>query len=220
MSASRSPTWTHRGGSPSCARGPGEVLHPPDALLLLDRDAGEVDAVPQAPGALELLAGPELDRRQAEWDAAGRQHQAGVHQQPADGVGGAPGLDAAEWPIAAGRVPLEAELGRVVEHQDRARGGGEAGGRGREVPGQDDALIDPGVAEEPVRGLGRGPILARGRDRAADPPAQVAEQLPEPGLQPLVREPHPSNSRSTQTSMSVPPTTHTPGPQAARRARE
>src|SRR4030095_8682297 len=92
-------------------RGPGEVVHPPDTLLLLDRDAGEVDAVPQRPGALELLAGPEFDRRHAEWDTAGRQHQAGVHQQPADGVGGASGPDAAEPADPVGRDPLEAELG-------------------------------------------------------------------------------------------------------------
>ena len=102
-----------------------------------------------------------------------------------------------------GVVAREAELGRVVQDQDRARGRGEAGLGGREVPGQDDPLVDPRVAEEAVGGLGGGPVLAGRRHGAADPPPQVAEDLAQPRLQPPVGELAPSSSRSTQASMSV-----------------
>src|SRR6516165_415051 len=45
-------------------------------------------------------------------------------------------------------------------------------------------LVDPEVAEEAVGGLGGGPVLARGRQRPADPSAQVAEDLAEARPQP------------------------------------
>src|SRR5262249_21627735 len=99
-----------------------------------------------------------------------------------------PALDERELPDALGGVAGEAELGRVVQDQDRPGGGGEAGGGGREVPGQDGGLVNPRVAEEAVGGLGGGPVLARRRDSSADASAQVAEQRSEAGLQPLVRE--------------------------------
>ena len=53
-------------------RGPGQVVQPADALLLLDRDAGGVDAPLEGVGPLELLAGQELDGRQARRDAGRR----------------------------------------------------------------------------------------------------------------------------------------------------
>ena len=99
-----------------------------------------------------------------------------------------PALDHRELADRLGAIPLEAELGRVVQDQDRARGRGEPRPGGREVPGQDEALIDPPVAEEAVGRLGGGPILARHRHRVADPSAQVAEELRQARLQPLVGE--------------------------------
>lgn len=99
-----------------------------------------------------------------------------------------PPLDVRQVANTVGGVAGETELGRVVEYQDGARGGGEAFGRGREVPAQDDALIDPRVIEEPVGGLGRGPVLAGQRHGRADPVTQVAEQFPQPRFQPLIGE--------------------------------
>jgi hypothetical protein len=97
-----------------------------------------------------------------------------------------PALDEGEPPDRLGHAPLEAELGGVVQHQDRAGGRIEPGLGGVEVPTQDDALIDAWVIEEPVGGLGGSPVLAGHRDGAADPLAQVGYHLPQSLLQPLV----------------------------------
>ena len=187
-------------------RGLPEVLQPADALLLLDRDAGGVDLPLQGVGPLELLAGPELDGRQAERDAPGGEDEAGVHQQPAEGDGGVPGLEERELADRLGVVAGEAELGRVVQDEDRAGGRGEAGPGGREMPGEDDPLVDPGVAEEAVGRLGGGPVLAGRRQGAADPPSQVAEELAQAAPSAAGRGSSPSpSSRSTQASMAAAP---------------
>src|SRR4051812_33718133 len=62
------------------------VVQPPHALLALDRDARRIDLSLERVGALELLPRPELHGRQAQRQPLGRDRQAGVHQQPADGV--------------------------------------------------------------------------------------------------------------------------------------
>src|SRR5262249_38247451 len=80
-------------------------------------------------------------------DALRGEDEAGVHQQPAEGVGGVPGLEEREPADRPGVVAPEAGLGRVVQDEDRARGRGEAGPGGRELPGQEDALVGPGVAK-------------------------------------------------------------------------
>ena len=90
------------------------VVHPPDALLLLDRDASGVHLPPEPVRPLERLASPELDRGQTERDAREGDRQAGVQEHPADGVGDVPALDERELPDPVGGVPGEAELGRVA----------------------------------------------------------------------------------------------------------
>ena len=109
------------------------------------------------------------------------------------------------WPIASGlsRVKLNSVVSCRIE--DRARGRGEAGPGGREMPGQDDALVDAGVAEEAVGRLGGGPVLARGRQGAADPPPQVAEELAQRAFSRRSGNSPSPSSRSTQASMSLAP---------------
>ena len=51
------------------------------------------------------------------------------------------------------------------------------------MPGEDDALVDPGVAEEAEGGLGGGPVPADRREGAADRPSQVAWELAQARLQ-------------------------------------
>lgn len=85
-------------------------------------------------------------------------------------------------------VPGEAELGRVVQHQDGAGGHGEPAGGGREVPTQNGPAGYPGVVEEPVGGLGRGPVLAGHRHGPTDAVGEVRREPTEPRRQPVVRE--------------------------------
>jgi hypothetical protein len=85
-------------------------------------------------------------------------------------------------------VPLEAEFGGVVQDENWPLFGRHPGLRRREVPGEDEAFIDARVAEEPIRSLGRGPVLARGRERLADPFAQLAKHFAQTRLEPLVRK--------------------------------
>ena len=79
-----------------------------------------------------------------------------------------PTLDVGQVADAVGGVAGEAELGRGVPYQDSTGYGGEAGGGSRDVPGEDDAIVEAGVVEEPVRRLRRGPILTGQRQRSAD----------------------------------------------------
>src|SRR5262249_35459751 len=127
-------------------------------------------------GPLELLPGPKLDGRQPQRYSLGCQHETGVHEQSADGVGLAlMKRDQACPTDRLGLFALEGELGRVVEHQDRALGFGKTSlGRGK-VTCQDDLLIDSGIAKESISGLCRRPVLARGRNGIADPPSQLAK---------------------------------------------
>lgn len=62
------------------------VLQPADALLLFNRHPGGIDLPLQSICAVELVAAPELDRRQPQRLPRLRNHQAGVHQNTATGV--------------------------------------------------------------------------------------------------------------------------------------
>jgi hypothetical protein len=141
--------------------------------------------------------------------ALGGQHQAGVHQQAAERVGGVPALQERESADRLGTLPLKAELARVVQDEDRAGGRGEPRPGGREVPGQDDALVDAPVAEEAVGGLGGGPVLAGHRHRRADPASQVAEDLAQARLEAAV-------GRFALIQLAVDPDVHGDGPEGGR----
>nr|WP_235963895.1 hypothetical protein [Tautonia rosea] len=99
-----------------------------------------------------------------------------------------PGLQEREPADRLGVGAGEAELGRVVQDEDRTGRRLEAGPSGREVAGQDDPIVDPGVAEEAGGGLGGGPVPVGHRRGGADPLSEVAEQLAQPRPQTPVGE--------------------------------
>ena len=57
-----------------------------------------------------------------------------------------------------------------------------------EVAGQDRGLADPIIGEEPIRRLGRRPVLAGHRHALADRTAHPLEQHAKPLAKPLVGE--------------------------------
>jgi hypothetical protein len=170
------------------------VLQPADALLGLDRHPGRVGPALERVRALELGPRPELDRRQPQRQPVRRHGQAGVHQQAADGVH--PEL-AISLPPARGRrdradplgpcTPV-GELGRVLQHQDRPMGGGNAAVRRSEMAGEDLGLADRLVGQETIGGLGIGPVLACQRKRLADRSRHPREELAQSSAQALVLE--------------------------------
>src|SRR3569833_541214 len=102
----------------------GQVLKPADTFLLLDRHARRIDVSFQAGCPLELLARPEFDRGEPQWQAVRRHCQTRVHQNTAGGV-------EARRSVPIGTVDFEARLSnrlnifalvgefcRVVQHQD------------------------------------------------------------------------------------------------------
>jgi len=56
------------------------------------------------------------------------------------------------------------------------------------VPGEDVVLVDIVVGQEPIGGLGVGPILARERDRATDAAAELMKQAAQSLAQSCVAE--------------------------------
>jgi hypothetical protein len=67
-------------------RGLLQIVQPSDAFLLLNGDSCRVDLLLECGRPFEFLAGPELDRRQSEWQALGRYHEARMHQDAANRV--------------------------------------------------------------------------------------------------------------------------------------
>src|SRR4051794_17285406 len=201
------------------------VVQPPHALLTLDRDARRVDLSLERVGALELLPGPELHGRQAQRQPLGRDRQADVHQQPADGVHAEAALlvlaavDAAGLADPLGPPSPVGELGRVVEHHDRAAdAGGPVAGRA-EVAAEDLALADPVVGEETVGRLGGGPILAGERDALPHRARHLGEQRAQPSAQPLVGEPA-SRDLVVDPGIRVARHRHLPEPPRCQRIRD
>ena len=170
------------------------ILQPADALLALDRHAGRVDLALERVRALELGPCPELDRRQPQRQPLRRHGQAGVHQQAADGmhpelaIGLAPARHCRDHADPLGPRTLERELGRVLQHQDRPLGGGNATMRRVEMAGEDLGLADRCVGQETIGGLGVGPVLACQGKRRADGICYLDEELAQPPAQALVFE--------------------------------
>src|SRR6266403_1526951 len=63
-----------------------QIVQPPDALLFVDWHARRIDLLFERSGPLELLPGPEFDRRQSERHPLGRYRQARMHQDAANRV--------------------------------------------------------------------------------------------------------------------------------------
>src|SRR4030088_3593441 len=86
MSLSRSPICTHRPGSSrssvDCFR---LSNHRMLSFFSMGTRVGLIFFL-SAAVPFEFLAGPELDRRQSEWQALGRYHEARMHQDAANRV--------------------------------------------------------------------------------------------------------------------------------------
>src|SRR3954447_20434769 len=182
-------------------------------------------ARPFAPRTLELLPRPELHGRQAQRQPLGGDRQAGVHQQPADGVHAEAALlvlaavDPAGLADPLGPPSPVGELGRVVEHHDRAAdAGGPVAGRA-EVAAEDLALADPVVGEETVGRLGGGPVLAGERDALPYRARHLGEQRAQPSAQPLVGEPA-SRDLVVDPGIRVARHRHLPEPPRCQRIRD
>lgn len=87
-----------------------------------------------------------------------------------------------------GALALEAELRRILQHEDHAVRGGEALCGCLKMAAQDVGLIDTFVGKEPIRSLRVRPILARERQARTDRAADVRKQRLEPSPEPLILE--------------------------------
>ena len=212
MSLSRSPMWTHRDGSPSSSV---DCLRFSSQRTLSFCSIGmrvRLTLPLRALVPLNFLRVQNLTAARPSGSALGGEDEAGVHEHPAEGHGGVPGLEQREPADRVGPIAPEAELGGVVQDQDRAGGRGEPRPGGGEVPGEDDALIDAPVAEEAVGGLGGGPVLAGHRYRRADPASQIGQDLAQAGPQPAIGE-------FGLIQLAVDPGVHGVGPRGGRCAR-
>jgi hypothetical protein len=83
-------------------------------------------------------------------------------------------------------APLIGECRGVLQNQYRAGRGRETSRTGIEMPAQDIVFADAVLGEEPVSGLGRGPVLAGERDRLSHSGSrffqQHSETPPQPGI--------------------------------------
>jgi hypothetical protein len=109
-----------------------------------------------------------------------------VHQEPADGVKPEASVIAAPaWRVAerADRLraaALEAELGRILQHQHGPFDSCSPRGGRLEVSVEDLALADIRVRQEPGCRLGIRPVLARQWDRRAHRAGQLRHQHSQP----------------------------------------
>lgn len=78
------------------------------------------------------------------------------------------------------------KLRRIVQHQDGADGAGEPLPRRTKVPSQNVRLRDPRIGEEPVRGLGIRPVLAREGNAFGRGFGQILQHGSEPFAQSFV----------------------------------
>lgn len=171
-----------------------QVLQPANAFLLLDRHAHGIDLGRQSSLALELLAVPELDRGDAQRQAVGRHGEARMHEDAADGmhclapVLGVASPNALREADVFRTLAFEAELRRILQHEDRAVRGGEALRGCLKMAAQDVGFIDTFVREKSIRGLGVRPVLARERQTSADRAADVGKQRLESPSEPFILE--------------------------------
>lgn len=171
-----------------------QVQQPLDAFLLLDRNTRRVDFVLQRGGALELLAAPELDRAQAQWQSLCSHRKAGVHQDAAGRVqlrtpcrvAAAGGL--APEPNQLRFVSLVRELGGVLKDEQRAATGLYPITRRLEVPGKNALFVNVVVRQKAIGRLGVGPVLAREGNRAPDAAAESMKQASQSLAQSRVAE--------------------------------
>ena len=181
-------------GGPRQFGGPAQIVEPAHAFLLVDRHPGGVDLAFQRGGSLELVARPELGRRQAERQPLRRDGKAGMHQQAADRML----LMAALLQLSSGRNvcesdllrcgALEGELCRVLQDQDRAISGPDPQASGRKMALEDLVLTDILVGEEPIGGLRVGPVLKRRGQRRPRSFTYRLQNRPEPAVQPCITQ--------------------------------
>ena len=167
-------------------RGLLQIIKPPDALLLLNGNARRIDLFLQRSGPLELLPGPEFDRRQPKRQPRGCHRKARMHQDPADGMRSQTTRLVASTVYAlrnADRLralPLVSKLGRIMEHKHEAASSGCAITGRLKMTGQNVRLADAIVREKAISCLGVSPILADQRNALPHGTPKLRKQLPEP----------------------------------------
>lgn len=161
------------GWAPKQRGRPAQIVKPTNALLLLDRYARGIDLFLQRVRALESLARPELDCRQAEWQSISCHSETRMRQNATRGV--------EPWaPITVDTcyadccppdrldiITLVGKLGCIVHHQNRAISRRHSISRCVKVAGENLAFTDPVIVQESIRGLRVGPVLANQRNTVA-----------------------------------------------------
>ena len=177
-----------------CRRGLPDVFQPPDALLLLDRNARWIDLLLERVGPLEFLPGPEFDCRQTKRQTFARYRQARMHQDSADRVDS---RTSALCPTVVHLVcdsdrlhsfPLKRKLRRIVHHQHRTITRCKAVMGRLKMTGQDVPLVHTFVGEKPIRRLGVRPVLTHHRDPFAHCAPDLLKQVAEPFAEPSILE--------------------------------
>ena len=171
-----------------------QVVQPANALLLFDRHAGRVDMPLGFVRAVELLSGPELDRRQSERQALRGHCQAGMHQNAARRI-------TSQSPESIGACnpdvrlahgvdvfALVGELRRVVQHKYWTGRLRRAIARRLEMTSENLGLTDSIVVEESVRRFRVRPVLADQRNAPAGAGGKMPEQRSKTLAETLVLE--------------------------------
>lgn len=152
-------------GSAKQLRRLAHVFQPADAFLGLNGNARRVDVSLQRRGALAFVAGPKRDGADAQRQPFGRDGKARMHENAAGDyiaraavpVTAFDGVDDADlfWPIA-----IMAELGCVVEHQQRPVDGLGSFSRRLEMTAQNIVLVDALIGQKTIGRFRIGPICA------------------------------------------------------------
>jgi hypothetical protein len=152
---------------------------------------------------MELVATPELDRRQAQRLAFMRNHQAGVHQDATADVKvrttgpGWPCWNLLDDSDRLGVFMSVGQLCRVMQDQNwcvLARP--KPLPRGSKMPGQNVRFADPLIGEKAICRLGVRPIFGRPGSRRTYSTGELLQQMPKPLAMATSSNSHPTTSLS------------------------
>ena len=161
-----------------------QILKPAIAFLGLDRHASLIHEALERGRSFELVARPELHRRQAERRPAGGDGQTRMHQHAAQGPGiglsglVAPRVDGLREADLAGRHATVDELGRVLQNQNRPFAGFEARCSRSEMSRHHAVFGDARIVEKSIGRLRRSPIATGRWNRLTRGGGQLLQQPP------------------------------------------